>query len=93
MINKKRDSVIAFLMHHHLLPLLHEFMVKLDEQEHLVLDIREEIVLADEIEHVWTAESQEEREGFAWLAVGSVPCLFVCLFVFEDEGTSENRYR
>jgi hypothetical protein len=74
MIHKQRNSVIVFLIHRQalLLPLLHKLMVELNEQKRLVLYVREKIVLTDEVEHIWAAESQEERERFAWLAVGDV---------------------
>jgi len=75
MIHEQRNSVMAFIVHHQtpfLLPLLHKLLVKLDEQECLILYIREEVVLANEVKHIWTAESEEEREGFAWLTVGYV---------------------
>jgi hypothetical protein len=36
------------------------------------LYVREEVVLANEVKHIWAAESEEEREGFAWLTVGYV---------------------
>ena len=75
MIHKQRNSIIVFLIHRQallLLPLLHKLMVELDEQKRLVLYVREKVVLTNEVEHIWAAESQEERERFAWLTVGDV---------------------
>jgi hypothetical protein len=75
MIHKQGNSIIVFLIHRQallLLPLLHKLMVELDEQKRLVLYVREKVVLTDEVEHIWASESQEERERFAWLAVGDV---------------------
>ena len=52
-IHEKCDCVVAFLIHQiFLLSLLHELMVKLDQQERLVLDIGEEVVFTDEIKHI-----------------------------------------
>ena len=59
MIHKKRDSVIPFLIHRQplLLAPFHQLMVKLNEQERLVLYVSEKVVFADEVKHVWSAET------------------------------------
>lgn len=46
-----------------------DVVVELDEEERLVLHIREEVVLADEVEDAWSAEFEEVGEGFPGLSV------------------------
>ena len=55
-----------------LLPLLPKLLVKLHEEQGLVLDVGEQVVLADEVENVWSAEAEEVRESLARLAVERV---------------------
>ena len=54
-------------------PLLHQLMVKLNEEQRLVLHRGEEVVLANEVEDVWPPQAQEEGERFARLAIHGVP--------------------
>lgn len=51
-------------------------MVELDKKEDLIPHVGEEIMFADEVEHVRAAQAKEEREGFARLAVR-------CVAIFE----------
>lgn len=55
-----------------LIVLATQLLVKLDELERLVLNVGEEVVLADEGEDVRVLELEEVREGLAWLAVHDV---------------------
>ena len=74
-VDKKRDrrnrvcvDVLALL-----LPLLAELLVKLDEEQRLVLHVGEQVVLADEVEHVRAAQTEEERKRLSGLSVESIP--------------------
>jgi len=53
--------------------LLEQLLIKLNEKQSLVADIREEVILSDEIEDVWPPQPQEELERLSWLTVRSVP--------------------
>jgi hypothetical protein len=59
MINQQRDRIAPLYIEPNALqlPLLHELVVKLDEKQSLILHVCEQIVLSDEIEHVWTAQT------------------------------------
>lgn len=74
MIDQERDggAGLQFDMLVLLLPLLPQLLVKFDEEERLVLDGREKVILSNEVEYVRTAEPEEERQGFARLAVDHV---------------------
>lgn len=53
--------------------LLAQLMVKFDQKQGLVLDGGEEVVVSNEIEHVGTTQSNEERQSFSVLSIGHVP--------------------
>ena len=74
-IHQKRDGLASRLVHFLTLqpPFFHEFMIKVDEQKGLILDIREEIMLSDELKDIWSSETYEVWQCFARLAVGGVP--------------------
>jgi hypothetical protein len=47
-------------------------LVKVDEQEHLILYRRKQVVLFDEIEYLWPAQAEEVGQGFARLMLDYV---------------------
>ena len=53
--------------------LLLQLLVEFDKQQRLVLHVREQIVLPDEVEHVRAPQAEEVRERLARLAVERVP--------------------
>ena len=53
--------------------LLPQLLVEFDEQQRLILHVREQIVLPDEVEHVRAPQAEEVRERLARLAVERVP--------------------
>lgn len=60
-----------------LLPLLHQLLVKLDEQKRLILHGGKEIVVADKVENIGSAQAKEEWQRFTRLTVGHVANLNV----------------
>ena len=74
MINEQRDgrNGVSFDVFSILLALLAQLLVELDEEQSLVLYIREEVVLSDEIKDIRATQAQEVWECFAWLAVERV---------------------
>lgn len=55
------------------LPFLHELMVELDQEKHLVLHVREKIVFPDQLEDIWPPQTEVIGQRLPWLSVGSVP--------------------
>lgn len=56
-----------------LLPSRHEFVIELDEQQRLVLHIGEQVVFADETEHIGATKTEEKWKSFSRLAVERIP--------------------
>ena len=74
MVHQERDGrdgvrVDVFPVPFALLP---QLLVEFDKQQRLVLHVREQIVLPDEVEHVRAPQAEEVRERLAWLAVKRV---------------------
>lgn len=57
MIDKKRDGGTLFRIDVFVLlpPLLYQLLVKLDQEQCLILYICEQVIFSDQIEHIWTA--------------------------------------
>jgi hypothetical protein len=92
-IHQKRDGLASRFVHFLTLqlPFLHEFMIKIDEQKGLILDIREEIMLSNKFKDVWSPEAYEVWQCFARLAVGGVPGAIVRLkSSWDDQNTNSS---
>lgn len=53
--------------------LLADISVKVEQENGLILYIGEEVVVAHQVEHARSTESEEVRKSFAWLTVCDVP--------------------
>ena len=80
MLHQQLNRCTSLILHYLPLlpPLLHQFLVKLDKEQSLILYSIEEVVFSDKVEHVRTSKAEEEREGFAWLSVGCVSVTAEC---------------
>ena len=53
--------------------LLHQLMIKLDQEQCLIFDSSEEIILSYKIENVRSAKTDKVRQCLARLSIGCVP--------------------
>ena len=91
MINEQRygRSGVGIDVFSVLLALLAQLLIELDEEQSLVLHVREEVVLSDEIKNVRAAQAQEVWECFAWLAVERIELRET---FHEDDGIGAGRF-
>ena len=72
-----------------LLALLAQPLIELNEEQSLVLYIRKEVVLSDEIKDIRAAQAQEVWECLAWLAVERIELRKT---FHEDDGIGSGRF-
>lgn len=73
-IDEQRDSITLALIDNlaTLLPSFHKFMIKLDQKKDLVPDIREEMIVSDEVEDVRSSQTKEVCKRLAGLPINDV---------------------
>jgi hypothetical protein len=56
-----------------MITLCHQLLIEFHEEKGLVLDIGEEVIIADQLKNVWPAKPKKVRQCFARLPVLDVP--------------------
>ena len=50
----------------------HKFMVKIDKEKRLILNIRKEVILSNKVENIRSSKADKVGQCFAGLAVGGI---------------------